>query len=168
MTIEALLQAERSDGLRRYLAGSQVEGRWAPTPPGGCDTRAAVSRSPSTTATSCTPATIRKSARSRIGLTFDRGTVNALPEFTAQRPESCTVAPAPAGHNEHTLDKVRHRDFSIDLRTAPPVARAWLAEARPTRSYGLYWSTGAPETALGRSYDILVHLHRVKDAHILP
>ncbi|MGK9463716.1 erythromycin esterase family protein [Streptomyces sp. G6] len=53
-----------------------------------------------------------------IGLTFDPGTVNALPDFTAQRPESCTVAPAPAGHNEHTLDKVRHRDFSIDPRTA--------------------------------------------------
>ncbi|MFD5296008.1 erythromycin esterase family protein [Streptomyces mutabilis] len=102
-----------------------------------------------------------------IGLTFDRGTVNALPDFTAQRPESYAVAPAPAGHNEYTLDKVRHRDFSIDLRTAPPAARAWLAEARPTRSYGLYWSTDAPETALGRSYDILVHLHRVEAAHIL-
>ncbi|MFJ8545819.1 erythromycin esterase family protein [Streptomyces sp. NPDC093586] len=101
-----------------------------------------------------------------IGLTFHQGTVNALPDFTAQQPKTYTVAPAPEGHNEYTLDKLRHRDFSIDLRTAPPAARAWLATGRPTRSYGLYWSADDPVTALGRSYDILVHLHRVEAAHL--
>ncbi|KUJ65894.1 hypothetical protein ACZ90_42770 [Streptomyces albus subsp. albus] len=101
-----------------------------------------------------------------IGLTFNEGTVNALPDFTAQQPRTYTVAPAPEGHNEHTLDKVRYRDFAIDLRTAPAAARGWLDTARPTRSYGLYWSADDPETALGRSYDILVHLHRVEAAHL--
>ncbi|MEV6885979.1 erythromycin esterase family protein [Streptomyces sp. NPDC051135] len=102
-----------------------------------------------------------------IGLTFHRGTVNALPGFTAQRPRRYTVAPAPRGYNEHTLDRLRHRDFGIDLRTAPEAARAWLATARPTRSYGLYWSTDDPDTALGLSYDILVHLHEVEAGHLL-
>ncbi|MFF8881336.1 erythromycin esterase family protein [Streptomyces flaveolus] len=102
-----------------------------------------------------------------IGLTFNQGTVNALPDFAAQRPQEYTVTPAPKGYNEHTLDKLRHRDFSIDLRTAPAAARTWLAAARPTRSYGLYWSTDDPATALGRSYDILIHLHQVEAAHIL-
>ncbi|MEU7487830.1 erythromycin esterase family protein [Streptomyces sp. NPDC042319] len=101
-----------------------------------------------------------------IGLTFNEGTINALPDYTAQQPKTYTVAPAPEGHNEHTLDKVRYRDFSIDLRTAPAAARTWLATARPTRSYGLYWSADDPDTALSRSYDILIHLHRVTAGHL--
>lgn len=101
-----------------------------------------------------------------IGLTFHQGTVNALPDFTAQQPMTYTVPPAPEGHNEHALDRIRHRDFVLDLRSAPPAARDWLAVARPTRSYGLYWSPEDPEIALGDSYDILVHLHRVEAAHV--
>ncbi|GAB2951444.1 hypothetical protein GCM10027280_44810 [Micromonospora polyrhachis] len=101
-----------------------------------------------------------------IGLTFNKGTVNALPDYTAQQPKTYTIAPAPAGHNENVLDRVRYRDFSIDLRTAPAAARTWLDTARPTRSYGLYWSTDDPATALGRSYDILIHLHQVEAGHL--
>ncbi|WP_051407542.1 erythromycin esterase family protein [Nocardia sp. CNY236] len=101
-----------------------------------------------------------------IGLTFNQGSVNALPDFTAERPKTYTVVPAPQGHNEHTLDMVRFQDYAIDLRTAPAAARAWLMTARPTRSYGLYWSPESPPTSLGRSYDILVHLHQVKAAHL--
>ncbi|MFF6808667.1 erythromycin esterase family protein [Streptomyces sp. NPDC012403] len=101
-----------------------------------------------------------------IGLTFNQGSMNAFPDFTADRPRTYPVAPAPAGHNEHTLDRVRPRDFVIDLRTAPPAARTWLAAARPTRSYGLYWSPEDPHIALGRSYDILIHLHEVQAAHL--
>ncbi|NEC32500.1 erythromycin esterase family protein [Streptomyces rubrogriseus] len=101
-----------------------------------------------------------------VGLTFNEGSLNALPDFTAQQPQKYAVDPAPAGHNEHTLDQVRHRDFALDLRTAPPAARAWLDTARPTRSYGLYWSDQDPETALGRSYDIVIHLHRVEAARL--
>ncbi|MER5303573.1 erythromycin esterase family protein [Streptomyces lasiicapitis] len=101
-----------------------------------------------------------------IGLTFNEGTINALPDYTAQQPKTYTVTPAPEGHNENTLDKVRYRDFSIDLRTAPAAARTWLDTARPTRSYGLYWSTDDPGTALNRSYDILIHLHQVEAGHL--
>ncbi|MEU9115447.1 erythromycin esterase family protein [Streptomyces sp. NPDC048483] len=97
-----------------------------------------------------------------IGLTFNEGAINALPDYTTQQPKTYTVGPAPKGHNENTLDKVRYRDFSIDLRTAPAAARTWLETARPTRSYGLYWSTDAPDTALSRSYDILIHLHQIE------
>ncbi|GGV70650.1 hypothetical protein GCM10010277_81850 [Streptomyces longisporoflavus] len=102
-----------------------------------------------------------------IGLTFNQGTVNALPDYTAQQPRQYTVTPAPKGHNEHTLDKVRYRDFILDLRTAPAAVRTWLTAARPTRSYGLYWSSDDPASALGRSYDIVIHLHEVQAAHLL-
>ncbi|MDX3370744.1 hypothetical protein PV387_32855 [Streptomyces sp. ME02-6987-2C] len=50
--------------------------------------------------------------------------------------------------------------------TSAPPARAWLDTARPTRSYGLYWSDQDQETALGRSYDIVIHLHRVEAARL--
>ncbi|MEW2393369.1 erythromycin esterase family protein [Streptomyces venezuelae] len=116
-----------------------------------------------------------------IGLTFGRGSINALPDFTAQVPRTYAVPPAPAGHNEHTLDRVRYEDYALDLRTAPAAARAWLDMARPTRSYGLYWPTpdddstpdddatpddSTPRTALARSYDILIHLHRVRPGRL--
>ncbi|MFI0241745.1 erythromycin esterase family protein [Streptomyces sp. NPDC016845] len=97
-----------------------------------------------------------------IGLTFGAGRINALPDFTATQPRTYTVKSAPAGHNEHTLDQVAAQDFALDLRTAPPAARTWSTTARPTRSYGLYWSGKHPRTSLAHSYDIVVHLHRVK------
>lgn len=102
-----------------------------------------------------------------IGLTFNRGTVNALPDFTAQQPRTYTVTPAPQGHNDHLLDELGgRRDFALDLRAMDAEQRAELTRPRPTRSYGLYWSPEAPETSLGRSYDILVHLHEVEAAHL--
>jgi erythromycin esterase len=101
-----------------------------------------------------------------IGLTFSRGTVHALPDFTAQQPKTYPVEPAPKGYNEHTLDQVERRDFAMDLRTVSPEARSWLDQARPTRSYGLYWSEQHPSTALGSSYDILVHLNTVEAGHL--
>ncbi|MFB4283225.1 erythromycin esterase family protein [Nonomuraea sp. MTCD27] len=100
-----------------------------------------------------------------IGLTFNQGTVNALPDFTAQEPRVYTVPPAPPGHNEHVLDQVPFRDFALDLRTVPD--RDWFETARPTRSYGLYWSADDPKTALAGSYDLLVHLHQVEAGHLL-
>jgi erythromycin esterase len=97
-----------------------------------------------------------------VGLTFGRGSVNALPDFTAQRPQTYRVAPAPKGHNEYLLGQVRHGDFALDLRDTPEPARSWLATSRPTRSYGLYNSAHDPQTALGRSYDVLIHLRQVQ------
>jgi erythromycin esterase len=102
-----------------------------------------------------------------IGLTFNRGTVNALPDFTAPQPRTYTVAPAPEGHNDHLLDELGgRRDFALDLRAVETEQRALLTRPRPTRSYGLYWSPDAPDTSLGRAYDILVHLHEVEAAHL--
>ncbi|MGP4012676.1 erythromycin esterase family protein [Streptomyces sp. 4N124] len=102
-----------------------------------------------------------------IGLTFNRGTVNALPDATARTPRTYTVAPAPEGHNDHLLDRVALRDFAVDLRAARAGgAGSWLTRPRPTRSYGLYWSPQDPQTSLSRSYDILVHLHEVEAAHL--
>lgn len=107
------------------------------------------------------------SAYVNIGLTFNRGTVNALPDPTAQQPKKYTVAPAPEGHNDHALDRLgEHRDFALDLREAGTEERNWLTRPRPTRSYGLYWSPDDPATSLGRSYDILIHLHQVEAAHL--
>ncbi|MFB7462485.1 erythromycin esterase family protein [Streptomyces sp. NPDC056224] len=104
-----------------------------------------------------------------IGSTFDQGSFNAVGDDGQLR--GFTVGPAKAGSNEHTLDRVRHRDYVLDLRTATPAARTWLATARTTRSIGgAYPGPYGPETeiALGQSYDIVIHLHRVGAARLLP
>ncbi|WP_225805607.1 erythromycin esterase family protein [Streptomyces sp. NK15101] len=76
-----------------------------------------------------------------------------------------TVPAARPGTNEHTLDRVRYRDFYLDLRTAPAVARAWLDRARPVYDAGSTFTPDPlPALALGRAYDVLIHLHRVRAA----
>ncbi|MGX2995861.1 erythromycin esterase family protein [Streptomyces sp. JNUCC 64] len=78
------------------------------------------------------------------------------------------TGPAAHGSNEHTLDRVRHRDYYLDLRRAgrDPVAGRWLNTARPTF---LVPATHVPEVMtkpqnLIHGYDVLVHLHRVEAA----
>jgi erythromycin esterase len=100
-----------------------------------------------------------------VGLTFDRGSFNA----TGQEDETVrrwTLGPAGPGSNEHTLDRVRDRDFVLDLRTVGAPAHEWLRRARPTRSIGTAYPDGPEDIALGRSYDVLVHLHRVAAARL--
>ncbi|MEV0151856.1 MULTISPECIES: erythromycin esterase family protein [unclassified Nonomuraea] len=77
---------------------------------------------------------------------------------------------AGAEYNEYVLDRVRHRDFILDTRTASPAARAWLARPRPTRLIGGgFWSPDqAVQASLGASYDVVIHLHKVKAATFLP
>ncbi|MBW5422191.1 erythromycin esterase family protein [Streptomyces sp. BG9H] len=99
-----------------------------------------------------------------LGFTFDRGS------FMAQGPDngawkSFTVGPATRGMNEHTLDKVRHDDYFVDMRSLPKPTRAWLSEARVTRSIGSGWPDGPYKIRLAPSHDILIHLHRVTAAH---
>ncbi|WP_116215125.1 erythromycin esterase family protein [Streptomyces olivoreticuli] len=75
-----------------------------------------------------------------------------------------SVGPAAAGSNEYTLDKVRHRDFYVDLRAAgrDPVVRNWLNTARPTFVIpGRYPNRPTPPLALGHAFDAVVHLHKV-------
>lgn len=99
-----------------------------------------------------------------VGTTFHHG------EFTLYDGAPRTVAvgpPAPDG-NESTLDRVRLRDFVLDTRTAPRVAREWLAGARPTRQYAEAFPAGDKQVALGRSFDVVVHVHRMTASRLLP
>lgn len=103
-----------------------------------------------------------------IGTTFDRGSFNATGDD--ERVRRHTVGPAKPGSNEYTLDRVGHRDYVLDLRTAPPAARTWLATARTTRSIGTAYPgpSGAEyPVALASAHDIVVHLHRVTAARLL-
>ncbi|WP_406216144.1 erythromycin esterase family protein [Streptomyces decoyicus] len=102
-----------------------------------------------------------------IGTTFDRGSFHATGADGQVR--VYTLGPAKPGSNEYTLDRVHHRDYVLDLRSAPPAARAWLATARPTRSIGTEYPGPGVEyrIALARSHDIIVHLHQVGAARLL-
>ncbi|MFJ8533718.1 erythromycin esterase family protein [Streptomyces sp. NPDC093591] len=100
-----------------------------------------------------------------VGLTFDHGSFNATgrDDETVRR---WTLGPAGPGSNERTLDQVRHRDYVLDLRTAAAPARDWLRQARPTRGIGTAYPDGPHDIALARSYDVLIHLHRVEAARL--
>ncbi|MFG2826903.1 erythromycin esterase family protein [Streptomyces sp. NPDC048434] len=100
-----------------------------------------------------------------VGLSFDQGSFNATGPDGAIRRR--TLGPAGRGSNERTLDRVRYRDYAVDLRTVGSPARAWLAAARPTRSIGTEYPDGPHDVALGRSYDILIHLHHIEAARLL-
>ncbi|WP_432000831.1 erythromycin esterase family protein [Streptomyces sioyaensis] len=99
-----------------------------------------------------------------VGLTFDRGSFNATGSDGVIRRR--TLGPAGPGSNERTLDRVRYRNYAVDLRTVGSPARAWLAAARPTRSVGTAYPAGPYDIALGRSYDILIHLHHIAAARL--
>ncbi|MEU6767441.1 erythromycin esterase family protein [Streptomyces sp. NPDC046853] len=98
-----------------------------------------------------------------IGFTFARGSFMAQSaESEVWKPRS--VGAATRGMNEYTLDKVRHDDYFLDLRTAPAAARKWLGEGRLTRSIGAAYPDGPYSIRLAPSHDILVHLHDVTAA----
>ncbi|WP_371563779.1 erythromycin esterase family protein [Streptomyces canus] len=100
-----------------------------------------------------------------IGMTFDRGSFNATDQDeTAVR--RWTVGPAALGSNERTLDRVRYRDYALDLRTVGSPARTWLRRARPTYQIGTAYPDGPHDVALARTHDILIHLHRVEAARL--
>ncbi|CAM5603248.1 erythromycin esterase family protein [Streptomyces tanashiensis] len=102
-----------------------------------------------------------------VGLTFNQGTFNAFNHDGA--PQRFTAAPAAPGTAEHTLDKVRHRDYVVDLRTAPTAARAWLAEPHTIKNIGATYPgiADAPQIRLTQTHDVLIHLHQVQAAHML-
>ncbi|QDQ10648.1 erythromycin esterase family protein [Streptomyces spectabilis] len=99
-----------------------------------------------------------------MGFTFDRGAFMAQPGGDGAW-KSFSVGPATPGMNEHTLDKVRHDDYYVDLRKAPAAARSWLRTARTTYSIGAGWPDGPYRIALASSHDVLIHLHDVTAAH---
>ncbi|MFH8491679.1 erythromycin esterase family protein [Streptomyces longisporoflavus] len=98
-----------------------------------------------------------------IGFTFNRGSFMAQSaESEVWKPRS--VGAATRGMNEYTLDKVRHDDYFLDVRTAPAAARKWLGKARPTQSIGTAYPDGPHKIRLAPTHDILVHLHDVTAA----
>ncbi|GAA2797849.1 erythromycin esterase family protein [Crossiella cryophila] len=99
-----------------------------------------------------------------IGFSFDRGSFLSKDTALGGDWKQFSVGAAEPGSNEHTLDRVRHRDFYLDLRTAPPSARAWLDTARPTRDIGTGFPVEPSDLALRRAYDVLIHLHQVRAA----
>ncbi|WP_171170755.1 erythromycin esterase family protein [Streptomyces sp. I05A-00742] len=106
-----------------------------------------------------------------VGLSFFQGSFNGTgpdDELVDKNVRRFTVGPAGAGSNEHTLDRVRHRDYLLDLRTAPAPARDWLRGARPTHDIGTAWPMPRHPIALGRAYDVLIHLQEVRAADRLP
>jgi erythromycin esterase len=98
------------------------------------------------------------------GFTFHHGSFNAQGEN--DEIGTFAVGPVGAGNNEYTLDKVALRDYLLDVRSAPAVARAWLGKPRPTHSIGTGWPEPDRLIALGKTHDILIHLHRVRAAHL--
>ncbi|MEV8479831.1 erythromycin esterase family protein [Streptomyces sp. NPDC051173] len=100
-----------------------------------------------------------------VGTTFDQGSFLSKDEALGGEWKKFTVPPAGPGTNEYTLDQVRYRDYYADLRKAPAAARSWLNLSRPTYSVGTqYPNDKTPEIAIGRAYDVLVHLHAVREA----
>ncbi|MFF0742821.1 erythromycin esterase family protein [Streptomyces sp. NPDC004111] len=102
-----------------------------------------------------------------VGTTFDRGSFNATDD--TEKVRRFTVGPAKPGSNEDTLDKVRHRDYVVDLRNVREPGRGWLAAPRSTRSIGTAYPGPGVEfpVALSRSHDVVVHLEKVAAARLL-
>ncbi|MEU7187231.1 erythromycin esterase family protein [Streptomyces sp. NPDC045470] len=102
-----------------------------------------------------------------VGLTFDRGSFNAFGQDGGAH--RFTVGPAAPGTTEHTLDRVRHRDFVVDLRKAPAAARTWLAAPHTVKNIGATYPgiADAPQIRLADSHDVVIHFHRVKAARML-
>lgn len=100
-----------------------------------------------------------------IGFTFDQGAFLTNDAMLTDDWKTVTVPAATPGMNEYTLDQVRYRDYYVDLRTAPQVARDWLDVSRPTYDAGsVYVSDPMPQLAIGKAYDVLIHLDQVTQA----
>ncbi|GAB7030089.1 erythromycin esterase family protein [Streptomyces sp. NPDC021749] len=100
-----------------------------------------------------------------IGFTFHQGSFLSKDAALVGDWKKFTVDGAEPGRNEYTLDQVRYRDFSLDVRNGPAPARAWLNVARPTLGVGTQFPVKPRGVALVKSFDVLIHLHDVRAAH---
>lgn len=101
-----------------------------------------------------------------VGLSFGRGAVHAT-EQGLQNPvdedvRRFEVEPAAPGSVEHTLDRVGHPNWYLDLRTAPAAVRARLDTSRPKREIGTDFPPPGDRVSLLRSVDVVVHLHEIR------
>ncbi|MFI1865795.1 erythromycin esterase family protein [Streptomyces jumonjinensis] len=99
-----------------------------------------------------------------IGFTFNQGSFLSKDAALGGDWKKFTVGAATPGMNEHTLDRVRYRDYYLDARKAPAAARAWLNAARPTRNVGTQYPWPDSGIAIARSFDVLIHLDEVREA----
>ncbi|AZM87152.1 erythromycin esterase family protein [Streptomyces sp. W1SF4] len=102
-----------------------------------------------------------------VGLTFGQGAFNALGhDGDVHR---YTTGPAAPGTAEHTLDRVRYRDFMVDLRNTPSPARTWLAEPRTVKNIGATYPglADAPQIRLAQTHDVIIHLQQIQAARLL-
>ncbi|MEU6331772.1 erythromycin esterase family protein [Streptomyces sp. NPDC047049] len=99
-----------------------------------------------------------------IGFTFNQGSFLSKDTAIGGDWKKFTVDAAKAGTNEHTLDQVRYRNFYLDVRNAPAPARDWLNTARPTLTVGTQFPTEPRDFALAKGFDVLIHLHEVREA----
>ncbi|MFF3543119.1 erythromycin esterase family protein [Streptomyces platensis] len=99
-----------------------------------------------------------------IGFTFHQGSFLSKDTALGGAWKKFTVHAARPGSNEHTLDQVRHRDFYLDVRNAPAPARDWLNTARPTLNVGTQFPVKPRDAALAKGFDVLIHLHEVREA----
>ncbi|MGA5707788.1 erythromycin esterase family protein [Streptomyces cellulosae] len=107
-----------------------------------------------------------------VGLAFGRGAFLATDPGVSD-PVDADVkvfrpGPLAAGSVEETLEAVDGRDFFLDLRTAPPAARALFEAPRPKREIGTHWPRDPDEVSLLRAADALVYLHEIGASRLLP
>ncbi|MFJ8545125.1 erythromycin esterase family protein [Streptomyces sp. NPDC093586] len=106
-----------------------------------------------------------------VGLAFGHGSFNATDQdVTEPRDEDAQTfhARPAAGSVEYTLDRVGHRDWYLDLRTAPPAVRTWLDTPRPKREIGTHWPRDPDQVDLLRSADAVVYLREIRPSRLLP
>ncbi|MET9882095.1 erythromycin esterase family protein [Streptomyces sp. NPDC006430] len=99
-----------------------------------------------------------------IGFTFNQGSFLSKDAALGGDWKKFTVGAAEPGRNEHTLDQVRYRDFYLDVRKAQAAARAWLGVARPTLNIGTQFPEKPRDIAIAKSFDVLIHLHEIREA----
>ncbi|MEV6957282.1 erythromycin esterase family protein [Streptomyces sp. NPDC051183] len=99
-----------------------------------------------------------------IGFTFNRGAFLTATTFGGAW-DKVTVPAATPDMHEYTLDRVRHRDYYLDLRTLPVAGRTWLNTPRPVYDAGSSFKKDPlPTLAISQAYDILIHLDEVREA----
>ncbi|GAA3079444.1 erythromycin esterase family protein [Streptosporangium carneum] len=99
-----------------------------------------------------------------IGFTFNQGSFLSKDTAVGGEWKKFSVGASEPGMNEYTLDKVRYQDYYLDIRKAPAAARAWLGVTRPTRNIGTQYPYPPANIAIARSFDVLIHLHDIREA----
>ena len=98
----------------------------------------------------------------------DHDTAEALLAFLGRAPHWTPWTPTRtcASGRWARPERVRYRDYVIDLRSVASPAPEWLDVKRTVRYVGTDCPGPDFHSALGRSHDVLIHLHRVEAARL--